>query len=30
MQRDLAKGDAERYSGEREQSCHGWVQKHNL
>jgi hypothetical protein len=30
MQRDLAKGDAERDSGKREQSCHCWVQKHNL
>jgi hypothetical protein len=30
MQGDLAKGDAERYSGKREQSCHGWVQQHNL
>ena len=27
MQGDLAKGDAERYSGKRKQSCYGWVQE---
>ena len=29
MQGDLAKGDAERYSGKCKQSCYGWVQEDN-